>query len=310
MKKIIIDVNDSEQSLIKFLNKYLNKAPNSLLYKWIRTKKIKVNKKKSEPSLILHKGDIVNFYIYDEQLEKWQEDKRNFKSKIGIDIIYENHDIIVFDKPQNVLVHAASKEDYGKNVVDFMIDTLIARKEYIPRLEKTFRPALINRIDRNTMGLVVGCKNRNALLKLNEQKELINKYYLAIVEGKIDRKITIQNKLVKNDDNYVKVDKKGKESITIINPIKFSEKYSLIEIVLITGRTHQIRASLKDIGHPIIGDRRYGNSRSNLYKDQQLVAYKINFDNKIDLDSIKGLTIESKYKHNIEVLFNKLMEEI
>lgn len=310
MKKIIIDVNDSEQSLIKFLNKYLNKAPNSLLYKWIRTKKIKVNKKKSEPSLILHKGDIVNFYIYDEQLEKWQEDKRNFKSKIGIDIIYENHDIIVFDKPQNVLVHAASKEDYGKNVVDFMIDTLIARKEYIPRLEKTFRPALINRIDRNTMGLVVGCKNRNALLKLNEQKELINKYYLAIVEGKIDRKITIQNKLVKNDDNYVKVDKKGKESITIINPIKFSEKYSLIEIVLITGRTHQIRASLKDIGHPIIGDRRYGNSRSNLYKDQQLVAYKINFDNKIDLDSIKGLTIESKYKHNIEILFNKLMEEI
>lgn len=310
MKKIIIDVNDSEQSLIKFLNKYLNKAPNSLLYKWIRTKKIKVNKKKSEPSLILHKGDIVNFYIYDEQLEKWQEDKRNFKSKIGIDIIYENHDIIVFDKPQNVLVHAVSKEDYGKNVVDFMIDTLIARKEYIPRLEKTFRPALINRIDRNTMGLVVGCKNRNALLKLNEQKELINKYYLAIVEGKIDRKITIQNKLVKNDDNYVKVDKKGKESITIINPIKFSEKYSLIEIVLITGRTHQIRASLKDIGHPIIGDRRYGNSRSNLYKDQQLVAYKINFDNKIDLDSIKGLTIESKYKHNIEILFNKLMEEI
>lgn len=310
MKKIIIDVNDSEQSLIKFLNKYLNKAPNSLLYKWIRTKKIKVNKKKSEPSLILHKGDIVNLYIYDEQLEKWQEDKRNFKSKIGIDIIYENHDIIVFDKPQNVLVHAASKEDYGKNVVDFMIDTLISRKEYIPRLEKTFRPALINRIDRNTMGLVVGCKNRNALLKLNEQKELINKYYLAIVEGKIDRKITIENKLVKNDDNYVKVDKKGKESITIINPIKFSEKYSLIEIVLITGRTHQIRASLKDIGHPIIGDRRYGNSRSNLYKDQQLVAYKINFDNKIDLDSIKGLTIESKYKHNIEILFNKLMEEI
>lgn len=310
MKKIVIDVNDSEQSLIKFLNKYLNKAPNSLLYKWLRTKKIKVNKKKSEPSLILHKGDIINLYIYDEELEKWQEDTKNFKSKIDIDIIYENNDIIVFDKPQNVLVHAASKEDYGKNVVDFMIDTLIARKEYIPRLEKTFRPALINRIDRNTMGLVVGAKNRNALIKLNEQKDLINKYYLAIVEGKIDRKIKIENKLVKDDDNFVKVDEKGKESITIINPIEFSEKYSLVEIELITGRTHQIRASLKDIGHPIIGDRRYGNSKSNLYKDQQLVAYKIKFDKKIDLDSVKGLTIESKYKHNIEILFNKLMEEI
>lgn len=310
MKKIVIDINDSEQSIIKFLNKYLNKAPNSLLYKWLRTKKIKVNKKKAEPSLILHKGDIINFYIYDEELEKWQEDVRNFKSKIDIDILYENEDIIVFDKPQNLLVHAASKEDYGKNVVDYMIDTLIARKEYIPRIEKTFRPALINRIDRNTMGIVVGAKNRNALLKLNEQKVLINKYYLAIVEGKIDRPIKIENKLVKNDDNFVKVDAKGKKSITVINPIKFSEKYSLIEIELITGRTHQIRASLKDIGHPIIGDRRYGNIKSNLFKDQQLVAYKIKFDNKIDLDTVKGLTIESKYKNNIEILYKKLMREI
>ncbi len=310
MKKIIIDINDSEQSLIKFLNKYLNKAPNSLLYKWIRTKKIKVNKKRSEPSLILHKGDVINFYIYDEELEKWQENTKNIKSKIDIDIVYENDDIIVFDKPQNVLVHAASKEDYGKNVVDFMIDTLIARKEYIPRLEKTFRPALINRIDRNTMGLVVGAKNRNALLKLNEQKDLINKYYLAIVEGKIDEKIKIENKLVKDANNFVKVDDEGKESITIINPIKFNDKYSLVEIELITGRTHQIRASLKDIGHPIIGDRRYGRLNSNLYKDQQLVAYKIEFNKKINLDSVKGLVIESRYKQKIETLFNRLQEDI
>lgn len=310
MKKIIIDINDSEQSLIKFLNKYLNKAPNSLLYKWIRTKKIKVNKKRSEPSLILNKGDVINFYIYDEELEKWQESTKNFKSKIDIDIVYENDDIIVFDKPQNVLVHAASKEDYGKNVVDFMIDTLIARKEYIPRLEKTFRPALINRIDRNTMGLVVGAKNRNALLKLNEQKDLIHKYYLAIVEGKIDKKIKIENKLVKDDNNFVKVDDEGKESITIINPIKYNDKYSLVEIELITGRTHQIRASLKDIGHPIIGDRRYGNLKSNLYKDQQLVAYKIEFNKKINLESIKGLVIESRYKQKIENLFNRLQEDI
>lgn len=309
MKKIIIDKNDSEQSLIKFLNKYLNKAPNSLIHKWLRKKKIKVNGKKSEPSLFLKTGDIINFYIYDEELDKWKENTKTFKSKIDVDIAYENEDIIVFDKPQNVLVHAASKEDYGKNVVDFMIDTLIERKEYIPRLEKSFRPALINRIDRNTMGLVVGAKNRNSLLKLNNEKIMIYKYYLAIVEGKIDKQIVIENKLFKDENNFVRVDNSGKKSKTIINPIKYNDDFSMIEIELVTGRTHQIRATLKDIGHPILGDRRYGNTRSKLYKDQQLVAYKIKFDNEIDLNSVKGLSIESKYKKDIKRLYDRLMEE-
>lgn len=309
MKKIIIDKNDSEQSLIKFLNKYLNKAPNSLIHKWLRKKKIKVNGKKSEPSLFLKTGDIINFYIYDEELDKWKENTKTFKSKIDVDIAYENEDIIVFDKPQNVLVHAASKEDYGKNVVDFMIDTLIERKEYIPRLEKSFRPALINRIDRNTMGLVVGAKNRNSLLKLNNEKIMIYKYYLAIVEGKIDKQIVIENKLFKDENNFVRVDNSGKKSKTIINPIKYNDDFSMIEIELVTGRTHQIRATLKEIGHPILGDRRYGNTRSKLYKDQQLVAYKIKFDNEIDLNSVKGLSVESKYKKEIKRLYDRLMEE-
>lgn len=308
MEKIIITKNEQNQTLIKFLNKYLPKASNSLLYKWIRTKKVKVNKKRAEPSLCLYENDVVNIYIYDEVLNDFKKDKKEFKSKISLDIAFENKDIIILDKPQNVLVHSASKEDYGKNVVDFMVDLLISRGEYNPRLEINFRPSIVNRIDRNTFGLVVGAKNRRSLLILNQNKNLIHKYYLAIVEGKISEKIDIENKLEKDNKNHVKVSKDGKESHTIVYPLKYTDKVSLVEIELLTGRTHQIRASLANIGHPIIGDRRYGNKKFNnkKFKDQQLVAYKIVFDKDIGLKSLKELKVVSKYKDYIEKLYYEI----
>ncbi|MFM1539651.1 RluA family pseudouridine synthase [Helcococcus bovis] len=308
MRNIKIDINDDNQTLIKFLNKYFSEAPNSLIYKWLRTKKIKVNKKKSEPSTLIFKDDIIDIYIYDEEIEKWQKDKVSVRNKLNLEIAFENEDIIIIDKPQNVLVHAANKEDYGKNVVDFIVDYLIEKKEYIPRLEPTFRPSVANRIDRNTMGLVIGAKTRKSLLELNNSIDnYIHKYYLAIVHGKIAKKIEIKNKLEKNENNYVSVSDTGKESITIISPLQYNDKYSLVEIKLLTGRTHQIRATLSNIGHPIIGDRRYGiKENSKLYKDQQLVAYKIKFDKKIKIESLRDLVIESKYKKYIYNLFKKL----
>ena len=309
MRHIKIDINDDNQTLIKFLNKYFSEAPNSLIYKWLRTKKIKVNKKKSEPSTLIFKDDIIDIYIYDEEIEKWKKDKVSVRNKLNLDIAFENEDIIIIDKPQNVLVHAASKADYGKNVVDYIVDLLIERKEYIPRLEPTFRPSVVNRIDRNTMGLVIGCKNRKTLLELNNSIEKnVHKYYLAIVHGKISKKLEIKNKLEKNEKNYVSVSKNGKDSVTIINPLQYNDLYSLVEIKLLTGRTHQIRTTLANIGHPVIGDRRYGlKDNSKLYKDQQLVAYKLKFDNKIAIDSLKNLIIESKYKKLIYDLYRKLI---
>lgn len=308
MKNITIKENDRDQTLIKYLNKYLNKAPNSLLYKWIRKKKIKVNKSRIEPSYMLKLGDVINFYIYDEVLEEYQEDKKFFNSLIQVDIAFENEDVIIFDKNQNTLVHAADKSDYGKNVVDYMVDLLISKEEFNPRLEKTFRPSIVNRLDRNTMGLVIGAKNRESLLNLNSEKDKINKYYLTIVEGNLVEEMTINNRLSKDENNYVRLSKSGKDSTTIIKPIKSHEKYSLVEIELKTGRTHQIRTTLASINHPIIGDRRYGNhEKSSLYKDQQLVAYKLKFDREIQLDSIKGKVIESKYKKYIYELYEKLI---
>lgn len=312
MQNIKIEINDNEQKLIKFLNKFLPKAPNSLIYKWLRTKKIKVNKVKATPSTVIYVGDIINFYIYDEELKKWQEEKKTIKSKIDVDIIFENEDVMIFDKPQNVLVHSATSKDYGNNIVDYMVDLLILRKEYIPRLEPTFRPAIVNRLDRNTMGLVIGAKTRKAVVQLNKDiDDNISKYYLAIVFGKINKEIIIENKLEKNSKNIVKVSKNGKLSKTHIRPIKYNDKYSLIEIELFTGRTHQIRATLKDIGHPILGDRKYSNFKiDNKIKNQQLVAYKLKFSNKVGIESLKNMTIKSKYENYILELYKNLIEGI
>lgn len=309
MKHIKIDINDNEQTLIKFLNKFLPKAPNSLIYKWIRTKKIKVNKKKVEPSTVIFKDDIVNIFIYDEEIEKWQKDDLEIKNKLNLEIAYENSNIIIIDKPQNVLVHAAEKQDYGNNVVDYIVDLLIQKKEYIPRLEPTFRPAIVNRIDRNTMGLVIGGKNRKTVLELNEAIETddIKKLYLAIVHGNVKKEMTINNRLSKDENNVVKVTEDGKESTTIIRPLLSGENYSVVEIELQTGRTHQIRTTLADIGYPIIGDRKYGKAeRSNMYNNQQLVAYKLIFSNNLSFNNNKELTVESKYKDYIFNLFKKL----
>ena len=259
---------------------------------------------------MIYTDDIVNLYIYDEEIEKWQEEKNHIKSRIKVDIAFENEDIIIFDKPQNLLAHAANPEDYGNNVVDYMVDLLISRKEYIPRLEPTFRPAIVNRIDRNTFGLIIGAKNRKSLITLNKDIDNnIKKYYLAIVEGKIDKKLEIKNKLEKDNKNNVKVSKTGKESITIIRPIKYTNEYSLVEVELLTGRTHQIRATLKDINHPIIGDRRYSNIRNDkLYTNQQLVAYKLEFEENIGIKSLKEKIIKSKYEEYIYNLYKKLVE--
>ncbi|EHR33961.1 RluA family pseudouridine synthase [Helcococcus kunzii] len=309
MRHIKIDINDNDQTLIKFLNKFFPKAPNSLIYKWIRTKKIKVNKKRVEPSTIIYKDDIVNIFIYDEEIEKWQKEDITVTSKLNLEIAYENKNIIVIDKPQNVLVHAADKKDYGNNVVDYIVDLLIQRKEYIPRLEPTFRPAVVNRIDRNTMGLVIGAKNRKTVLELNEaiETDKIKKLYLAIVHGNVDKEMTIKNKLLKDKKNIVRVSEEGKESKTIIRPIKNKENYSIVEIELQTGRTHQIRTTLKDICHPIIGDRKYGKSENTkLYRNQQLVAYKLIFSKNLEVNNHKELVVESKYKDYIFNLFNKL----
>lgn len=312
MKKLIIKENDANQTLIKFLEKYLKGAPKSLIQKFIRKKRIKVNGKKQKSSYDLKIGDILDIYIYDEVIEKWNKSykKNTVESKLNLDIAFENDDILVIDKPDDILSHAASKDDYGKTVVDFLLSYLIENKKYIPRLEASFTPAIVNRLDRNTKGLIIGAKNRESLVKLNEliDTELIEKYYLAIVEGKFTGKKEIVNYLYKDDKNIVHVsdDKEGKKSITSVRALDSRDDYSIVEIKLLTGRTHQIRASLNDLGYPILGDRKYYKNKNKSFNKQQLVAYKLRFSEDIEIESLKGLEIISKFSKDIYDVFNVL----
>ena len=172
MRDIEVNNNDSGQRIDRFLKKYLNNASTSMIQKFLRTKKIKVNRKKVDSSYILALNDVINIFIYEEELEKLIVSKsKKYSYSKKLDIVYEDENIIVMNKPKNLLSHASSKEDYGNNLVDFMIGYLLEKGDYNPRAEKTFVPAIINRLDRNTSGLVVGAKNSKALRELNKIKE-------------------------------------------------------------------------------------------------------------------------------------------
>ncbi len=317
MREIIIELNDNNQRVDRFLNKYLNKAPQSLIQKYIRTKKVKVNKKRTSPDYMLKTGDIINIYVYDEVLDKYI-DKKEFKNKSGIEInyIYDDENISVLYKKSGILTHPASTSDYGKTLLDAYIANLIAKGEYVPRIEKSFVPAFANRLDRNTSGMLIGCKNSNSLQNINLaiKNRTIERVYRTIVYGKIDKTILINKSLLKSDiKNRMNIDNDGIDAETIIRPIFQKSAYSLIEAELITGRTHQIRAHLSYIGHPIIGDRKYGrkdiNSRFRTeynLDNQYLIAYKLKLNGLSgDLDYLNGsvFCLDSKY-YNKELEMN------
>lgn len=297
MKEFIIEKNDSNQRLDRFLGKYLNKAPSSFIQKLIRTKKVKVNKKRASKEQILNEGDLLNIYVYDEVLEGYiKEKKLKLNSGNKLDLIYDDENISIIYKKAGILVHPASKEDYGKTLVDDYIQLLLFKNEYVPRMEKSFTPAIVNRLDLNTSGLVIACKNSHSLRSLSKaiKEKKITKKYRTIVKGTLNSEKRVEKNLEKLENkNMVVVSGEGKDSETIFRPLKIKNGYTLIEAELITGRTHQIRAHLKSIGLNIVGDRKYGTASVNAYlkkeyalNNQYLIAYKL---------EINGLEDELSY---------------
>lgn len=310
MREIIIEQNDDNQRLDRFLSKYLNKAPASLLQKFIRTKRIKVNKKRTTPDFMLSTGDVINIYIYDEVLEQYIDKKeRSTKTNIKIDYIYEDANISILYKPVGLLTHPASSEDYGKTLLDAYVEDLIKKGEYVPRIEKSFVPAFANRLDRNTSGMLIGCKNNMSLQNVNLaiKNRQIRRVYRTIVWRILDEEKLIDKNLVKAETkNRMHIqDGMGQEAQTLVRPIFNKNHYSLVEVELITGRTHQIRAHLASINHPIIGDRKYGRRAINnkMYDDfeldnQYLIAYKVilgGLDNDMSYLNGKEFKLDSKY---------------
>lgn len=312
MKEIIINSNDKDQRLDRFMGKYLQNAKKSLIMKSIRKKNITVNNKKSAPEYILKENDRVEIYFSYETIEKFTKVKNHVKRDFP-DIIYEDENIALVKKPRGLLTHN-DKKDYEKNALDMFVSYMIHKGEYVPRVEKSFRPSFCNRLDRNTSGILIGCKNAQALREINDaiKNRHLEKHYMALVDGSIDEEIHDISYLEKDGEkNKVSLNERGdgKEIETIIRPMERLGEYTLVDINLITGRTHQIRATLKKYNRSIVGDLKYKGRRSFGLNSQFLHNYKIIFGGLKNLDYLNGKEFTLELEESLNDILKELRKE-
>ena len=288
MKEITVGKNDAGQRLDRFVSKAVPLLPESLLQKYIRLKRIKCNGKGAKRDTRLSEGDCISLYINDEFFEKPREENSWLKvGKPRVTIVYEDENILLADKKPGVLCHSAGQWDYNTLIAN--IQAYLAQKgEWNPREENAFAPALCNRIDRNTGGIVIAAKNAEALRIINEKIKLreIEKYYLCAVHGRPNPPSgTLENFLFKDAvKNRVYIKSKSepgaRTAVTEYRTLRSKGPLSLVECHLLTGRTHQIRAQMSYAGWPLLGDGKYGSERFNKKYDesgQALYSYKLLF---------------------------------
>ena len=310
MKEFTIGPNDAGQRLDRFLAKAVPLLPASLAQKYIRLKRIKLGGKRVERDTRLNTGDILQLDINDEFFDKPREDNAYLTvANPKLTIVYEDEHILLVDKRPGLAVHPHDGADFGKTLIDHIQAYLYQKKEWKPREENAFTPALCNRIDRNTGGIVIAAKTAEALRVLNQKikDREMDKRYLAIVEGTPKpRDGSLKGYLFKDaKKNRVFVTdtpQAGSKSCqTNYKTIASKNGLTLVECELITGRTHQIRAQFAHAGHPLLGDGKYGKLDKRFDRNYQaLYSYKLTFDFSTDAGSLDYLNGKSFKVENVD----------
>ena len=314
MKEIKITQKEENQRLDKFLFKYFNKAPKSFVYKMLRKKRIKLNGAKALGNEIISDGNMLSMYLAEDTMDSFMEEKTVHKAERHFGIVYEDENILIVTKPAGLLTHPESAKDRD-TLIDQILFYLNEKGEYVPNKEAAFTPAVCNRLDRNTGGMVIAGKNLQSVQAVNKAiaEKKIQKFYITMVRGEMHENHEFFGYHVKDEKtNQVKVLKKetpgASKIFTKVKPLEVKDGFSLLEVELITGKSHQIRAHLKSMGYSVVGDRKYGDERVNKrirekygLNNQFLYACRLVFnEDEGYISYLKGKEFNSKLPDNLE----------
>ena len=323
MKKFIVNEKESGQTLEKYVKKVLNEAPLSFIYKLFRKKDIKVNGHWQKEKYVVSEGEEISIFVTDEQLEEFKN-KNSYTPSDYIEpwILYEDDNVLFINKPRGVLVQ--KDDNYNEKPLDQMvIEYLMFKGEYDPQNDLAFKPGPAHRIDRNTSGIVIFGKNHDALaylFELFQKHELIGKHYICLVCGDVEREGIVEVPLRKNFDTkkvvVAPISSGAKPAKTVYHPIERFGDFTLLDITLITGRTHQIRVHMSYIRHHVVGDGKYGDFKINNmiekeygFTNQFLHASEVHFGElKKPLDNLSKRCFKAPMPDEYNDLLNKLRD--